>query len=128
MRVLSAFLGIGALLVAGCSSAVADTDEGGGTSEDKITSSDGTPLEFRFDSEVVASKDALLKNAALAQLEYLTGMLTTASRANAQFRFSDVQARGDATDEGADKKRFKYTAVVSVIFPKSETLPTILLV
>ena len=123
MRVLSALGAISLVCLAACSNAASETEEGS-TSEDKITSTDGTPLEFRFESEVVARKDALLKNAAIAQLEYLQGMLTTQSRANAQFRFSDVKASGEPADEGADKKRFKYTAVVSVIFPEAETLPT----
>lgn len=121
MRVLSAFLG--ALVLAGCSSTARETEEGS-TSEDKITSTDGTPLEFRFESEVVAAKDTLLKNAAIVQLEYMQGMLTTSERANAQFRFSDVKAIGEPTDEGRDKKRFKYAASVAVIFPVRATLPT----
>lgn len=123
MRLLHGLFGVLALsaLSAGCSSEAAT--DGPDTSEDKITSTDGTPLEFKFESEVVAAKDTLVKNAALAQLEYMTGMLTTRSKANAQFRFADVKQLS-ANDEGADKTRFKYAATVSVIFPAQETLPT----
>jgi len=119
----SLFVALGLTLFAGgCTAAAAPDETDGAVSEDEITSTDGTPLEMRFDSEVVAAKDTPAKNAAIAQLEYLQGVLTTGSRANAQFRFVDVQNVRE-TPEGAAKKRITYSASLAVIFPSTQRIP-----
>ncbi|MBX3185862.1 MAG: hypothetical protein KF819_02560 [Labilithrix sp.] len=114
-------MGIFGVFGAGCSSedveAPGETDDGSA-----ITSTDGTPLEFRFDAEVVASRDTTPKNAAIAQLEYLQGVLTTGARANAQFRFVDVTNVRERS-EGA-KKRINYSASVAVIYPAGARVPS----
>jgi hypothetical protein len=115
------WIGIGLLALAvGCgaegASSGEETDDGY-----EITSADGTPLEFRFNAEVVAARGTTAKNAAIAQLEYLQGVLTTGSGANAQFRFVDVTNVRE-TAQG-DKTRFSYSASVAVIFPVGRQVP-----
>jgi hypothetical protein len=106
----------------GCSNDAAPADEAA-VGEDAITSTDGQPLEFRFEAEVVTSRDMPVKNAVVAQLEYLQGALTADKKANVQFRFVDVQ-NPQESDEGAAKKRIKYSGSVAVIFPAGERVPT----
>ncbi len=99
-----------------------DAGEEPSSDEGELASVDGTPLEFKFDAEVVAAKDTLPKNAVVAQLEYMQGVLTTAARANAQFRFVDVtNVRERAAD--ATTKRISYSASVAVIFPAGQRIP-----
>lgn len=107
-----------ALLAACSSSAPPSANESGGGA---ITSTDGSPFEFRFDSEVLSAKETPVKNAAIAQLEYLQGILTTGEGGNAQFRFVDV-TKSEAHEEG-DKTRWTYSASVAVILPAGATVP-----
>lgn len=105
----------------GCSNEAA-SDEEAALGEDAITSTDGQPLEFRFDAEVIASRETPAKNAAVAQLEYMQGALTTDKKANVQFRFVDVQ-NVQETPDGSAKKRIKYSGSVAVIFPEGQRVP-----
>lgn len=107
----------------GCSNDAATEQDGASVGEDAITSTDGTPLEFAFDAEVIAARETPIKNAVVAQLEYLQGALTTGSRANVQFRFPDVQDAQES-DAGGGKKRVRYSGSVAVIFPAGERVPT----
>jgi hypothetical protein len=106
----------------GCSNDAVEQDDAV-VGEDAITSTDGTPLEFSFDAEVIASREMPVKNAVVAQLEYLQGVLTTGSRANVQFRFPDVKDVQES-NEGDAKKRIRYSGSVAVIFPAGERVPT----
>lgn len=123
MRARSVRLGLLALgcLAAACSADVTETDST--TGDGALTSTDGTPLELRFDAEIVAARDTPPKNAVIAQLEYLQGVLTTGSRANAQFRFVQVEDVTE-TPEGDAKKRIRYTGSVAAIFPAGLRIPT----
>lgn len=103
---------------AGCSDDVAIDALG----EDEITSTDGQPLEFRFDAEVITSREMPAKNAVVAQLEYMQGALTTDKRANVQFRFVDVKDPQESP-EGSAKKRIRYSGSVAVIFPAGQRVP-----
>ncbi len=105
------------LLFSGCSGDSREASE----EASELASADGTPLELRFKSEVVAKRGTPVKNAAIAQLEYLQGVLTTRSHANAQFRFVDVS---DVTErvEG-EKVFFTYAASVAAIFPEGTPVP-----
>lgn len=113
-------LGIGLLaLAAGCSSEAApdaETDDGF-----EIASTDGTPLEFRFSAEVLAARGTPAKTAAIAQLEYLQGVLTTGAGANAQVRFVDVSNVRE-TAQG-DKTRYAYSASIAVVYPAGQRIP-----
>ncbi len=113
-------LGLGCLLAA-CSTDVAG--DGIVSDEGELTSTDGTPLELRFEADVIASRDTPVKNAVIAQLEYLQGVLTTGSGANAQFRFVDVQNPNEENIEGS-KKKIHYSGSVAVVFPAGRQVPT----
>lgn len=106
---------------AGCSSDLA-TDEEAALGEDAITSTDGQPLEFSFDAEVIASREMPAKNAVVAQLEYMQGALTSDKKANVQFRFVDVK-NPQESPEGTAKKRIRYSGSVAVIFPAGQRVP-----
>lgn len=116
----ASWLGIGVLMLGvACGGQEPDAD----VSDDglELTSTDGTPLEFRFQAEVVAARGTPAKTAAIAQLEYLQGVLTTGARANAQFRFVDVSNVRE-TNEG-NKTRYSYSASVAVIYPAGVEIP-----
>lgn len=106
------------VVAAGCSGETPETQAAQG---DELASADGTPLEFRFESTVVAAAGMPAKNAAIAQLEYLQGILTTGSGGNAQFRFVDITNVRERP-EGA-KTRTTYSASVSVIVPAGQPVP-----
>jgi hypothetical protein len=76
----------------------------------------------KFTAEVVAARDTPVKNAVVAQLEYLQGVFTTGAGANAQFRFVEV-TNAVETPDGDAKKRIKYTGSVAVIFPAGSRVP-----
>jgi len=109
-----------AALLAGCSSAeTKDLPEE--STGDAVTATDGTPLEFRFEAQVVARADMPVKNAVIAQLEYLQGILTTGPGGNAQFRFVDVKDARSVVE--GDKKRWTYNGSVAVVYPVGRTVP-----
>jgi hypothetical protein len=124
MRSFAIRLGLVVLgcLAAACSADVSEGDDAPAKDED-LTSTDGVPLEFRFEADVIAARETPAKNAVVAQLEYLTGVLTTGSRANAQFRFVDIQNVTER-NEGEAKKKIHYSGSVAVIFPAGSRVPT----
>lgn len=112
-------LGLASLASGGCAAeAPSDTEEGNGA----VTSNDGSPLEFSFNGELVTTKNAVTKQAVLAQLQYLQGMLTTDVSGNAQFGFATLTNVRETVQ--GDTKRLTYTAAVPVVWPKSRTAPS----
>ncbi len=103
---------------AACSS---PTEEAAGE-EDAITSNDGTVLELRFSTEVTAAADTPARQAILAQLQYVQGILTTDQRANAQVGLVELSNVLE-TPSGASKK-ITYSASLPVIWPRGTRVST----
>lgn len=107
-------------VAAGCQQTASDTDAD--ANENAITSNDGKALELKFDSEVLASSSTSAKEAALSQLEYMVGMLTTDVRGNAQWGHAKLTNVSEV--EEGDGKRVKFSAAVPVIWQKNTDVPT----
>jgi hypothetical protein len=86
-----------------------------------LTSNDGKLFDFAFMGEVLASKDAPVRESVIAQLQYIQGMLTTDVKGNGQIGFAKLTGVTE-TREG-EKKRIKYTATVPVVWPKERATP-----
>jgi hypothetical protein len=109
----------GLSLALGCQQAA--TEESA-PAQDAITSNDGSSLELAFAGVVVTRADTSAKDAALSQLEYLQGVLTTDVNGNAQFGHAKLENVVEKTEAGA--KRVTFTATVPVIWPKGTQAPT----
>ena len=109
------------LLVLAAACAPSSEEDAKPAGEDAITSNDGTALEFRFEASVVTEADTPARQAIVAQLQYVQGILTTAERANGQVglvELSDVRE----TAAGA-LKTIKYKASLPALFPKRTGTP-----
>lgn len=90
--------------------------------EDAITSNDGNALEFQFEGSVVTEADTPARQAIVAQLQYMQGILTTAERANGQVGL--VELSNVKETAGGATKTISYKASLPVLFPKRTTVPT----
>lgn len=106
-------------LALGCQQAA--SEDTGPPARDAITSNDGSPLEFKFDSAVVTGADTSAKDAALSQLQYLTGIFTTDVQGNAQFGHAKLTNIVEKAD--GDSKRVTFRASVPVVWPEGKTAP-----
>lgn len=106
-----------ATVAAGCTTSEADD----GATQDAITSNDGGALEFSFEGEVVAPKDQVARQAIVAQLQYLNGLLVTDARANGQVGLVTLTGVQEAVT-GATK-RIKYKAALPVLWQKGRAQP-----
>jgi hypothetical protein len=119
-RLAGAFVLAAGVLAAACSPSAEVDDASGG--DDAITSNDGAVLEFSFAGEAIADKDTPARQAIVAQLQYVQGMLTTDVRANGQVGLvatTDVRE----TPSGA-KKTIAYKASLPVVWPKGTRAPS----
>src|SRR5438105_3637036 len=90
--------------------------------EDAITSNDGTALELQFEASVVTQADTPARQAIVAQLQYIQGILTTAERANGQVGLVEL-SNVKETAAGATKT-ITYKASLPALFPKRTPVPT----
>jgi hypothetical protein len=90
-----------------------------------LTSTDGKVFDFAFKGEVIASKDMPVREAVLAQLQYVQGMLTTDVQGNAQVGFVKLSDVSESAVAGAgEKRRIRYAAKLPVVWPKAVASPT----
>lgn len=90
--------------------------------DDAITSNAGAVLEFRFSAETVADKETPARQAIIAQLQYLQGVLTTDVQGNAQVGFVELTGIEEGAPKG-DVRTIKYSASLPVIWPKAVAAP-----
>ena len=106
-------------LAFGCQQAVSEPTAA--PARDAITSNDGSPLEFKFDSAVLTGADTTAKEAALSQLQYLTGVFTMDVRGNAQYGHAKITNVVEKAE--GDGKRVTFRVAVPVIWPKDAAVP-----